>query len=87
MIDLTEFKKRLDNLLMDLQGSGNSTATYFDGLKDKVLKIVTEKSLSDFFASIITIGSIAQYSNFSPKQEQLLVSLLEEANRIKNQNP
>jgi NADPH-dependent curcumin reductase CurA len=85
MIDLTEFKNRLDNLLVDLQGSSNNTAIYFCGLMDRVQNIASEKALSDFFASIITIGSIAQYGNFSPKQERLLTLLLEEANRIKNQ--
>ncbi len=87
MIDLTEFKNRLDNLLVDLQGSSNNTTTYFYGLMDIVQNIASEKALSDFFASIIPIGSIAQYGNFSPKQERLLTLLLEEANRIKNQIP
>ena len=81
---MTEFNEKLERLILDLKKSGNGRAEYFLGLKVKVQNIASEQELSDFFVGIIKIGAIAQYGNFSPKQERLLTLLLEEANRIKN---
>lgn len=59
-------------LILDLQKSGNSTAEYFVGLKDKVENFASEQELSDFIAGIIKIGAIAQYEQFFTKARKTI---------------
>jgi molybdate-binding protein len=82
MSDITGFLKIMDELIELLELKSNQTAPYFKKIRDKLMSIQDSSELKQVLSEMAKVGTIAQYGDLSPKQDQVLTKLLQEADRL-----
>lgn len=84
---MNKYISYLDELIDSLNESGNQSALCFEKLKLKVKNIKTDDDLKDFLDGVLKIATIAQYGDFTPKQDKLFTKLLVESEYVADLNP